>query len=67
MGIATVGFSDVEEADICCEYLDNRVWRNGRIIKCETWDGKTKFDQDETEEEQQKRIDEWHKYLESDE
>ena len=54
-------------ADTCCEYLNNRVWKNGRIITCVTWDGETKYDYEETEEERQKRIDEWHAFLESDE
>ena len=53
-------------ADACCEYLNNRVWKNGRIITCETWDGETKYDKEEDEEEQQRRLSEWHKYLESD-
>jgi len=53
-------------ADTCCEYLNNRVWKNGRVITCETWDGDTKYDYEETEEERQKRIDDWHKFLESD-
>ena len=53
-------------ADTCCEYLNNRVWKNGRIITCVTWDGDTKYDYEESEEERQKRIDEWHKFLESD-
>lgn len=56
----------VEDADECCQYLDNRVWKNGKIISCETWDGKTRYDIGESVDEQQRRIDEWHKFLEED-
>ncbi len=65
-GVVTASFKDVEMADRCCEYLDNRVWKNGRVISCKIWDGETKYDVEETEEERQKRIAEWHKFLESD-
>lgn len=65
-GIVTVSFREIDDADRCCEYLDNRVWKNGRIISCATWDGETKFDQEETEEERSKRLNEWQKFLESD-
>lgn len=65
-GIVTISFKEVEQADTCCEYLDNRVWKNGRIISCKTWDGQSRFDLEETEEEREKRINEWHKFLESD-
>lgn len=52
-------------ADTCCVYLNNRVWKNGRIISCVTWDGESKFQVEETEEERQQRINEWHQYLET--
>jgi hypothetical protein len=65
-GVVTVSFLDVDMADTCCQYLDNRVWKNGRIISCETWDGETKYDVEETDEERQRRIDNWHSFLESD-
>jgi len=64
-GVATVSFREIEMADRCCEYMDNRVWRNGRVISCETWDGETKYEVEETEEERQKRIADWHKFLET--
>ena len=66
-GVATISFKDIDMADTCCEYLNNRVWKNGRVITCVTWDGDTKYDNEETEEERQKRIVDWHKFLESDE
>jgi hypothetical protein len=64
-GVVTVSFDSLENADECCEQLNNRVWKNGRIITCCTWDGKTKYDLEENEEEQNRRLEEWHKYLES--
>ena len=60
-----MSFDTLEEADECCENLHNRVWKNGRIITCNTWDGKTKYDLEEDEEAQKRRLEEWHKYLES--
>ena len=60
-----MSFREIEMADRCCEYMDNRVWRNGRVISCETWDGETKYEVEETEEEKQKRITDWHKFLET--
>lgn len=65
-GIATISFRDVEQADQCTEYLHKRVWKNGRVITCETWDGVTKYEVEETEEEEAKRIAEWHNFLEAD-
>ena len=53
-------------ADDCCEYLNNRVWKNGRIITCETWDGQTKYHIEESSEEYQRRINEWYQFLEND-
>ena len=60
-----MSFKEVEMADTCCQYLNNRIWKNGRAISCETWDGETKYEVEESEEDRQKRIDEWHKFLES--
>lgn len=65
-GVVTVSFKEVEMADRCCEYLNNRVWKNGRIITCETWDGQTRYEVEETEEEREQRLAEWHRYLEED-
>ena len=65
--MVTASFKDVEMADDCIQYLHNRVWKNGRIISCEQWDGETKYDMEEDEETRQRRIDEWHKFLEADE
>ena len=65
--MATVSFKEVEMADVCCDYLNNRVWKNGRIITCSIWDGDTKYDVEESLEEQERRISEWHQFLETDE
>ncbi|CAF3277473.1 unnamed protein product [Rotaria socialis] len=61
-GVVTVGFADIEQADICCQYMNDRIW-HGRVIECKIWDGSTKYDVAPAEEEEKQRIDEWHKYL----
>lgn len=66
-GVATISFKEIENADQCCEYLDNRIWKNGRLITCQTWDGESRYDVEESEEDKQKRIDEWHAFLEGSE
>ncbi|CAF4150543.1 unnamed protein product [Rotaria sp. Silwood2] len=64
-GVATVGFTDIDQADVCCQYMNGRIW-HGRVIQCQTWDGSTKYDVAEPEEYAKERIDEWHKYLNED-
>ena len=43
--------------------LAGRLFFNGRIMKAQTWDGKTKYRVEETEEEERARLEEWAKYL----
>jgi RNA recognition motif-containing protein len=61
----TVGFADIDQADICCQYMNGRIW-HGRIIECQTWDGLTKYNVAASTEEEKERINEWHKYLNED-
>ena len=35
----TVGFVDADEADVCCQYMNERIW-HGKVIQCQNWDGK---------------------------
>lgn len=63
-GIATVTFKEVEEADLSVMSLNNR-WFAKRKIMVETWDGKTKFKIEETEEDKAKRIEQWENFLKS--
>ena len=39
-GVITVGFADVDQADACCRYMNERIW-HARVILCQTWDGNT--------------------------
>ncbi|CAF0886529.1 unnamed protein product [Adineta ricciae] len=64
-GVVTVGFADIDQADACCQYMNDRIW-HGRVIQCQTWDGTTKYDVAPQEEEEKQRIDEWHRYLNED-
>ncbi|KAK0180105.1 hypothetical protein PV327_005780 [Microctonus hyperodae] len=62
-GVAQVTFSEPTEAEACIKLLDGR-WFGQRKITAELWDGKTRYKIVETEEEIEKRIDMWDKYLE---
>jgi len=81
-GVVTVVFSEIDQADACCQYMNGRIW-HGRVIECKTWDGKkfffiktrikiwcflgsTKYDAAPPTEEEKERIDEWHKFLTED-
>ncbi|XP_071452233.1 17S U2 SnRNP complex component HTATSF1 [Hetaerina americana] len=63
-GVAQVYFDDPEEADICVKLLNGR-WFGQRRLVAETWDGKTKYRIEETEEEKEKRLQNWAKFLET--
>ena len=65
-GAAQIFFRTPEEADQCIEKLHGR-WFAGQKITAETWDGKTKYRKDETEEEKQKRLAQWAKFLQDEE
>ncbi|KAK7866416.1 hypothetical protein R5R35_008943 [Gryllus longicercus] len=62
-GVAQITFREPEEADECIKLLNGR-WFGQRKISAETWDGKTKYKIVETEEEKQKRLQGWNKFLE---
>merc|ERR1712087_1085830 len=61
-GVVCVIFAEAEHSDGCISAMHERL-RSGRKITAECWDGKTKYDVKETDEERQKRIDKWQKYL----
>ena len=56
-------FKTAEEADVCMEALDRRYFAGKRLL-VETWDGKTKYEVEETEEQRRERLSKWEKYLE---
>ena len=46
--------------------LDGRLYVNGndrRVLSAATWDGKTKYKVNETEDEEKERLANWDKYL----
>ena len=57
---------DPEEADVCIAALHMR-WFAGRRILAENWDGKTKYEVEESEAEKEKRLKQWEEYLLEDE
>lgn len=61
-GVITVTFREPEEADECITALNGR-WFAQKRITAETWDGKTKYEVIESEEERQKRLNKWTDYL----
>jgi len=63
-GVVTVKFKSIPEADLCAQKCNNTLF-GSRIITAANWNGKEKFHHRETEEEQEKRIEEWHESLEN--
>lgn len=63
-GIASVTFKDPEQADDCIKMMD---WRHfeGKRLRAEQWDGKTKYKVEETEEDRKRRLAGWRNYLEA--
>ncbi|XP_039293512.1 HIV Tat-specific factor 1 homolog [Nilaparvata lugens] len=65
-GVAQINFKEVEAADACIQLMNGR-WFGQRKITAEAWDGKTKYKIQETEEEIERRIKKWDKFLENEE
>nr|ACO13029.1 HIV Tat-specific factor 1 homolog [Lepeophtheirus salmonis] len=61
-GIGMISFNDPIEADLAIQMLNGRLF-NGRVLKVIVWDGKTKYQNSETDDEQQKRYEAWKKFL----
>lgn len=62
-GICEVRMSDPEEADLVIQMMDRRFFGK-RLLSAQTWDGKTKYKLNETEDERNERLAEWEKFLE---
>ncbi len=62
-GVATVTFKDFAHADECVHVMNGRFFAGRRLLAC-LWDGKSKYKVNESEEEEQKRIEQWDKFLE---
>jgi len=62
---ASVSFTMPSEADNCKEFLHNRLFK-GRTVTAETWDGKTKYTVEESEEDRAERLSRWEAYIKGD-
>ena len=62
-GVVAVFFKEFEHADLCVGLMNGRFYA-GRQLLAENWDGRTKYKVKETAEEEQRRLEEWNKYLE---
>ncbi|CAG9855599.1 unnamed protein product [Phyllotreta striolata] len=65
-GVAQINMSCPEEAEQVVTVLNGR-WFMKRQLTAEIWDGKTKFKIAETDSELTQRLDNWDKFLETDE
>lgn len=59
-----VHFAEAEEADMCVEYMNQRFLGKRRLLAA-TWDGKTKYDVEESEAEREERLKKWVEFLET--
>ena len=64
-GVVSVMFRSPEEGDVCVAALRGRWFAKKQII-AETYDGKTKYQIHETEEEKEERLRGWETFLETD-
>lgn len=64
-GVAQVTMGDPEEADIVVKLMDGRYFGQ-RKLSASLWDGKTLYKIDESEGENKERLENWSKFLESD-
>ena len=56
-------FASPKEGDIAISMLEGRIFAKDKIMKASTWDGKTKYKVNETEEEEKERLAKWDKFL----
>lgn len=61
-GVVAVFFNDFESADKCVSLMNGRFFA-GRRLQSFNWDGKAKYKINETEQEAEKRMKEWDKFL----
>merc|ERR1712048_1382085 len=65
-GVCSILFKEAEFADKCIEGLNGRYYA-GKVISAETFDGTSNYQVQETEEEMEKRLSEWERFIEADE
>ena len=64
-GVISITFRAPEEADMCISALNGR-WFAKRQVKAETYDGKTKYQVDETDAEREERLRGWEAFIAGD-
>lgn len=64
-GIATLAFKEFEAADECVLRMNGR-WYAGKQLKVSPWDGVTNYQVEETDQEREKRLSAWEKFLQED-
>lgn len=65
-GVMAVNFKEFESADQCVQALNGR-WFAKKRISAEAWDGKTKYEIEESTAERDERLKKWSDFLEADE
>ncbi|XP_037082514.1 HIV Tat-specific factor 1 homolog [Pollicipes pollicipes] len=65
-GVVEVIFQEAVEADACVTKMSGR-WFAGRRLEAATWDGKTKYRVEETEEERAERLAKWEQFISGEE
>lgn len=65
-GVIAVSFAEHEQAESFIKSLDNQLY-DGRVVRAELWDGKTKYKIKETEDETEQRVNRWHEHIENEE
>jgi len=65
-GVCQVFFREPSEADMAVQMLHGRMFRD-RVLAVITWDGKTKYKMNESKAEESERLQQWEKYLHSEE
>ncbi|MES1904334.1 MAG: HIV Tat-specific factor 1, partial [Paramarteilia canceri] len=62
-GIITAKYCDVNDADQFISACNNSVF-GSKVLSAEVWDGREKFYVKESEDDAEKRIENWHKEIE---
>ena len=62
-GVCQIFFKDPAEADMAVQMLNGRMFHK-RVMAVATWDGKSKYNINESSAEEKERLEQWEKYLE---
>merc|ERR1719445_545374 len=61
-GVCQIFFKDPSEADMAVQMLNGRLF-NKNIMSVETWDGRSKYNINESSTEEKERLEQWEKFL----